>query len=253
VLKKVSNSEKSIEKFCNEIDANVKKYFKPKHLFIENYVAGTWLEFIKTLEGANDDLVVANTGVLVPNANGSLESSVSADNNIVQFISESLRINQDLAVELHKFWTRKGKFVDETFVMGNGIDIHNAARAAERPTQEVVRFILKKDYNTFEVSWFLKAVVEENEAFNEMRESNENKPNESLQLYLSNVADLKIIKSQIERKKENREKLTKEEDDFLNDFYDILAKERKEYDDRANLGSASGDESNLFLDEKKEK
>jgi hypothetical protein len=39
-----------------------------------------------------------------------------------------------------------------------------------------------------------------------------------LQLYLSNVADLKIIKSQIERKKENREKLTKEEDDFLNDF-----------------------------------
>jgi hypothetical protein len=36
--------------------------------------------------------------------------------------------------------------VDETFVMGNGIDIHNAARAAERPTQEVVRFILKKDY-----------------------------------------------------------------------------------------------------------
>jgi hypothetical protein len=35
------------------------------------------------------------------------------------------------------------------------------------------------------------------------------------------VEDLKIIKSQIERKKENREKLTKEEDDFLNDFYDI--------------------------------
>jgi hypothetical protein len=50
----------------------------------------------------------------------------------------------------------------------------------------------KKDYNAFEVSWFLKAVVEENEAFNEMRESNENKPNESLQLYLSNVEDLKI-------------------------------------------------------------
>jgi hypothetical protein len=42
-----------------------------------------------------------------------------------------------------------------------------------------------------------------------MKESNEDKPNESLQLYLSNVADLKIIKSQIERKKENREKLTK--------------------------------------------
>jgi hypothetical protein len=36
-------------------------------------------------------------------------------------------------------------------------------------------------------------------------------------------------------------KLTKEEDDFLNDFYDILAKERKEYADRANLGSASGE------------
>jgi hypothetical protein len=44
-----------------------------------------------------------------------------------------------------------------------------------------------------------------------------------------------------------------QEDDFLNDFYDILAKERKAYDDRANIGSASGDESNLFLDEKKEK
>jgi hypothetical protein len=68
VLKKVSNSEKSIEKFCNEINANVKKYKKPKILFLKNYVAGTWLEFIKTLEGDNDDLVVANTGVLVPNA-----------------------------------------------------------------------------------------------------------------------------------------------------------------------------------------
>jgi hypothetical protein len=43
--------------------------------FLKNYVAGTWLEFIKTLEGANDDLVVANTGVLVPNVEGSLESS----------------------------------------------------------------------------------------------------------------------------------------------------------------------------------
>jgi hypothetical protein len=29
-MKKVSNSEKSIDKFCNEIDANVKKYKKPK-------------------------------------------------------------------------------------------------------------------------------------------------------------------------------------------------------------------------------
>jgi superfamily I DNA/RNA helicase len=57
-------------------------------------------------------------------------------------------------------------------------------------------------------------------------EFDEDKPNESLQLYLSKVKDLKIIKSQIERKKENREKLTKEEENFLNDFYDILAKER---------------------------
>jgi hypothetical protein len=43
-------------------------YKKPKILFLKNYVAGTWLEFIKTLDGTNDDLVVANTGVLVPNA-----------------------------------------------------------------------------------------------------------------------------------------------------------------------------------------
>jgi hypothetical protein len=32
ILKKVSNSKESIEKFCNEIDANAKKYKKPKIL-----------------------------------------------------------------------------------------------------------------------------------------------------------------------------------------------------------------------------
>jgi hypothetical protein len=50
-------------------------YKKTKSLFVENYLAGKWLKFIKTLEGDNDDLVVANTGVLVPNVEGSLESS----------------------------------------------------------------------------------------------------------------------------------------------------------------------------------
>jgi hypothetical protein len=45
-------------------------------------------------------------------------------------------------VELHKHWKRKGKFVDETFVLGNGVDIHDAANVTERPTQEVVRFTI---------------------------------------------------------------------------------------------------------------
>jgi hypothetical protein len=55
VLKKVSNSTESIEKFCNEINANVKKYKKTQSLFVENYVAGKWLEFIKKLEEDMDD------------------------------------------------------------------------------------------------------------------------------------------------------------------------------------------------------
>jgi hypothetical protein len=49
-------------------------------------------------------LVVANTGVLVPNANGSLESSVSVDNKAVSLIHEHLKINEDLAEELYKHW-----------------------------------------------------------------------------------------------------------------------------------------------------
>jgi hypothetical protein len=244
VIKKVSNSKESIEKFCNEIDANAKKYKKPKILFVENYVAGTWLEFIKTLEGAN-------TGVLVPNVEGSLESSVSADNKAVSLITEQLGINEDLAKELHKFWIGKGKIVSDMFVLSNCTVINRAVAETNRSAQEVILFIFQKDYKSFSAHYFINQVAEEDEALKAMKESNEDKPNESLQLYLSNVADLKIIKSQIERKKENREKLTKEEDDFLNDFYDILAKERKEYDDRANLGSASGDESNLFLDKKR--
>jgi hypothetical protein len=74
----------------SELETNVKKYKKPKILFLKNYVAGTWLEFIKTLEGANDDLVVANTGVLVPNANGSLESS-NITNNLLSVAFSHVR------------------------------------------------------------------------------------------------------------------------------------------------------------------
>jgi hypothetical protein len=49
-------------------------------------------------------LVVANTGVLVPNVEGSLESSVSVDNKAVSLIHEHLKINEDLAEELYKHW-----------------------------------------------------------------------------------------------------------------------------------------------------
>jgi hypothetical protein len=64
----------------------------PKILFLKNYVAGTWLEFIKTLEGANveDDNVdltslavdTADAGALVQNPSDSLESSASVEDEV---------------------------------------------------------------------------------------------------------------------------------------------------------------------------
>jgi hypothetical protein len=104
---------------------------------------------IKTLEGTNDDLVVANTGVLVPNANGSLESSVSADNKAVSLITEQLGINEDLAKELHKFWIGKGKIVSDMFVLSNCTVINRAVAETNRSAQEVILFIFQKDYKSF--------------------------------------------------------------------------------------------------------
>jgi hypothetical protein len=250
VLKKVSNSEKSIEKFCNEIDANVKKYKKPKILFLKNYVAGTWLEFIKTLEGANDDLVVTNTGVLVPNANGSLESSVSVDNKAVSLIHEHLKINEDLAEELYKHWISVKIRTSEMSILSNCIEINNASDMAERNTQEVVRYILRNQYKSFSASWFVNYVVEENEAMKAKSEFDEGKPNESLQLFLSNVDDLHMAKAQIKRKKERNEKLTKEEDDFLNNHRSLVEKEEREYAERGNPGYASDAERAIIFREK---
>jgi hypothetical protein len=250
VIKKVSNSEKSIEKFCNEIDANVKKYKKPKILFLKNYVAGTWLEFIKTLEGANDDLVVANTGVLVPNVEGSLESSVSVDNKAVSLITEQLGINEDLAKELHKFWIGKGKIVSDMFVLSNCTVINRAVAETNRSAQEVILFIFQKDYKSFSSHYFINQVAEEDEALKAMKESNENKPNESLQLFLSNVEDLHMAKAQIKRKKERNEKLTKEEEDFLGNHRSLVEKEEREYAERGNPGYASDAERAMIFREK---
>ena len=250
VLKKVSNSEKSIEKFCNEIDANAKKYKKPKILFVENYVAGTWLEFIKTLEGANDDLVVANTGVLVPNVEGSLESSVSVDNKAVSLITEQLGINEDLAKELHKFWIGKGKIASDMFVLSNCTVINRAVAETNRSAQEVILFIFQKDYKSFSSHYFINQVAEEDEALKAMKESNENKPNESLQLFLSNVEDLHMAKAQIKRKKERNEKLTKEEEDFLGNHRSLVEKEEREYAERGNPGYASDAERAMIFREK---
>jgi hypothetical protein len=50
--------------------------------------------------------------------------------------------------------------------------------------------LMRNQYKSFSASWFVNYVVEENEAMKAKSEFDEGKPNESLQLFLSNVEDL---------------------------------------------------------------
>jgi hypothetical protein len=59
-----------------------------------------------------------------------------------------------------------------------------------------------------------------------------------------------MAKAQIKRKKERNEKLTKEEDDFLNNHRSLVEKEEREYAERGNPGYASDAERAIIFREK---
>jgi hypothetical protein len=181
VLKKVSNSEVALERFCQQIKNGVDKSDVPIVGVVDYYCKGAWLEFKKTwvedsiaLANFADDIVAhENLEVVAPEV---VAPVVDVADKTVSLILKHLPISRDYAENIVKFKKNYNQLDNDVSLLTWCREINKASDMAERPVNDVLDFIFMKNWKTFSAVWFVNHVTEETEAMKKKKYSDKVNP-----------------------------------------------------------------------------
>ena len=186
VLKKVSNSEAALEKFCEQIKNGVSQSQIPIIKVVNHYCEGKWKEFkdswTKELVDTQPNIEVATPVVEV------------AD-KIISLLTETLDISKDYAENIIQFRKTHNQPNNEMALLNWCSEISKASHLAERSVNDVLDFIFLKNYKSFNASWFVDYVSAETEALKKKEASDKVDPLTAKGLsYLSQGEKEKLIR-----------------------------------------------------------
>ena len=186
VLKKVSNTEEALDRFCEQIKNGVKESEVPIIKVVNHYCEGKWKEF---KDSWTKELVDTQSNVEVATP------VVEVADKIISLLTETLDISKDYAENIIQFRKTHNQPNNEMALLNWCSEISKASHLAERSVNDVLDFIFLKNYKSFNASWFVDYVSAETEALKKKEASDKVDPLTAKGLsYLSQGEKEKLIR-----------------------------------------------------------